>query len=339
MKNIIGFSQFINVRAGGAEISTFQILKKKFQKGNQIKIISFQDPSNKRLKWNFMKFPTDWKLEIIKVKYTFNIFNYFEYLLNRKKVSNYFSLRNESICLITYGKYAPAAIKNFLGTSELYFRSEDDLGINRNYHTGLKMLIKGILIFLDYPALLVYRRDLKIALKKSKIFCNSKFMQQKLMKLYGFKSELIYPYVDKKRLLNEFNKENSEKRIRGIVFIDGYVSKGGRTAVKVAKKIDSELFYFFSKKIKRKTQKNNIIFLPWANSTGKVFSYAKIVIVPSIWEEAFGRVAKESKLLNIPVLVSNIGGLPESVDYDDDSIIKDFKNVDTWVKRIRKKLN
>ena len=47
-----------------------------------------------------------------------------------------------------------------------------------------------------------------------------------------------------------------------------------------------------------------------------------MVLVPSLWKEAYGRVAKESILLNIPVLVSDIGGLKEAVNYDDSKLIK-----------------
>ena len=45
----------------------------------------------------------------------------------------------------------------------------------------------------------------------------------------------------------------------------------------------------------------------------KVFRSAKAVVVPSIWEEPFGRVALEAIICQIPVLASNRGALPEIV--------------------------
>lgn len=336
MKKIIGFSSHLNVQAGGAELSTVQILKKLHKDGNQIEIVSFQNLDSENMQFQF---PKNWIFSVINVKYVLNMLHYYEYVFNKRRIIEFFKLKNEKHSLITYGKYAPAAIQGFSGKSQLYFRCEDDLGLNKNYHSGLKRIIKGILVIFEYPALIIFRKDLKKSLKRSEAFCNSKFMQKKLYDLYGFRSELKYPYIDKNKLSIEYQKENQKGRMKGIVFIDGDVAKGGEISRKIAKEIKSETFYFFSKKIKEKTTKGNIIYYPWVKSTAIVFSYAKLVIVPSIWEEAFGRVAKESKILNIPVLVSNVGGLPESVDYDNNSIVKNFKKIESWVKKIEDRIN
>jgi glycosyltransferase involved in cell wall biosynthesis len=44
-----------------------------------------------------------------------------------------------------------------------------------------------------------------------------------------------------------------------------------------------------------------------------VYARARAVIVPSRWQEAWGRIVTEAQLNGIPVLASRIGGLPESV--------------------------
>jgi glycosyltransferase involved in cell wall biosynthesis len=44
-----------------------------------------------------------------------------------------------------------------------------------------------------------------------------------------------------------------------------------------------------------------------------VYGRTKILLVPSLWEEAYGRVATEAQLSGIPVITSNRGGLPEAV--------------------------
>lgn len=41
---------------------------------------------------------------------------------------------------------------------------------------------------------------------------------------------------------------------------------------------------------------------------------ATLVIVPSVWEEPFGRVALEAQMLGVPVVTTNRGGLPEIVE-------------------------
>lgn len=45
-------------------------------------------------------------------------------------------------------------------------------------------------------------------------------------------------------------------------------------------------------------------------------SKAKVVVMPSILPEPFGRLAAEGNVLGIPALVSNIGGLPEAIEPD-----------------------
>lgn len=50
----------------------------------------------------------------------------------------------------------------------------------------------------------------------------------------------------------------------------------------------------------------------------KIYSQTRVLLVPSLCAEAFGRVVIEGMLRGIPVLASNIGGLPEAkmgVDY------------------------
>ena len=44
-----------------------------------------------------------------------------------------------------------------------------------------------------------------------------------------------------------------------------------------------------------------------------VYARARLLLVPSQWEEAWGRVVSEAQASGIPAIASDIGGLPESV--------------------------
>jgi glycosyltransferase involved in cell wall biosynthesis len=57
----------------------------------------------------------------------------------------------------------------------------------------------------------------------------------------------------------------------------------------------------------------NITFRGSTNDMRSVYGSAKVVLVPSRWPEAWGRVVSEAQVSGIPVLASNAGGLPESV--------------------------
>lgn len=46
-----------------------------------------------------------------------------------------------------------------------------------------------------------------------------------------------------------------------------------------------------------------------------VYDNMSVLIVPSLWQEAWGIVATEAQLRGIPVIASNVGGLPEAKRY------------------------
>ncbi|MCR9186205.1 MAG: glycosyltransferase [Halieaceae bacterium] len=58
---------------------------------------------------------------------------------------------------------------------------------------------------------------------------------------------------------------------------------------------------------------SNVQWEPPKIDIRKAFSRAKIILAPSKWEEAWGRVVSEGQVSGIPAVASRIGGLPESV--------------------------
>ena len=62
----------------------------------------------------------------------------------------------------------------------------------------------------------------------------------------------------------------------------------------------------------------NVRMIPPADSVDSIFEQTRILLVPSVWYETFGYIVVEAMLRGIPVLASNIGGLPEAklgIDY------------------------
>jgi glycosyltransferase involved in cell wall biosynthesis len=56
----------------------------------------------------------------------------------------------------------------------------------------------------------------------------------------------------------------------------------------------------------------NITLLPAVDDLDQLFSQVRVLVVPSLWGEAFGQIVVEAMLRGVPVLVSDQGGLPES---------------------------
>jgi glycosyltransferase involved in cell wall biosynthesis len=67
----------------------------------------------------------------------------------------------------------------------------------------------------------------------------------------------------------------------------------------------------------------------------EVYESAKVVLIPSVWEEPFGRIAVKAGINGIPSIASDSGGLPESVG-NGGIIIKDLWNINKWVGAIKR---
>lgn len=75
----------------------------------------------------------------------------------------------------------------------------------------------------------------------------------------------------------------------------------------------------------------NVTVLQPSENIDRIFQQTRILLVPSLWGEAFGLVTVEAMLRGIPVLASNVGGLIEAklgVDYS-----LPVRRIDTYEER------
>ena len=77
----------------------------------------------------------------------------------------------------------------------------------------------------------------------------------------------------------------------------------------------------------------NLVRLGWCDTEAEFRQRADIVLVPSLWEEPFGRVAIEALAAGKIPFVAAVGGLPEAVAHERDLIIP-ANDEPAWIARL-----
>jgi len=81
---------------------------------------------------------------------------------------------------------------------------------------------------------------------------------------------------------------------------------------------------------------NNILFVPFTRNVVSVLQIINILITPSLFKEGIPNVILEAFAMNIPVIASNIGGIPEVVVNGETGYLVDPGNADQIAKSIVK---
>jgi glycosyltransferase involved in cell wall biosynthesis len=335
MTTILAFSKYLSTDAGGAELSTRELLMQEAAKGKNIAIGAVKSPRLLGRALGSATFPIDWEYLEFRPKLQLSRFPYSEYVLNRSELAKWASgLPVDE--LWAYGIWGPAAIIGFSRVKKYFVRSETDLGIYDNYHKGWRQVVRRIYGWAEAPAHWLHRQDLAEALKTSTVVANSKYMATRVNERFGVLASVVYPRVDIDTLRNGL--ASSRIMPERIVFVGDSAIKGLPLVLRLAKRLPGRKFRIYSRIINREFEEGNILWTPWQKESWKVFTDARLVLVPSQCAEAFGRVSREAYLLGVPVLASEIGGLPESVDGDTSCLVRDYANDDAWYEAIHQKL-
>ncbi|WP_342985840.1 glycosyltransferase family 4 protein [Clostridium saudiense] len=138
------------------------------------------------------------------------------------------------------------------------------------------------------------------------------YQRKKIREKYGIKDdEIIIVFAGRlikekgiKELLLAFNQIPREFKIKLLVVGNSFFNENKENK--------------FVKELKNiaKDNKNNIIFtgfIPY-EKMNEIYSIADIGCVPSIWAEPFGLTVVEQMAMQLPMIVSNVGAIPEIVD-------------------------
>ncbi len=196
----------------------------------------------------------------------------------------------------------------------------------------IKKYLRYLRDICEYPIAKNFVKRNREAIKKTNVVVvNSKFMAKIAEESYKIMPEVIYPFVD----FSEFKAD--ERNPKYITFIRPAFEKGIEIFLRIAQKLTDKKFLCVgeaSKAYEGKLRRlNNINYTGWVGDMKSIYAETKILIVPSLCQEAFGRVVVESMINKIPCIVSNRGGLPEVVG-DAALIVENPYDVQDWCNKI-----
>lgn len=192
---------------------------------------------------------------------------------------------------------------------------------------------------------LVYLRDAEtspaalksIAASGCRIVCNSRFIAARTAAVTGKRSRVIYPSLD-----TAYGVSGDPQGV--ITMINPHPVKGIDTLLEIARRMPGEEFLIVESWVfppsmiaalrEKIASLPNVQFQHRLPDVRAIYRKTKLLLAPSVWEEAFGRVVIEAQSCRIPVIASERGGLPEAVG-DGGICIKDYLNPAAWVAAIK----
>ena len=167
---------------------------------------------------------------------------------------------------------------------------------------------------------------------------NSGFTAQRVRETFGLPSTVIRPFVDAALYRTATTRQN-------VTFINPYAVKGADIAFDVVERCPDIPFAFVESwgidaalraaLDQRLAVLPNVSLQPRTTAMKTVYAKARILLAPSRWEEAWGRVATEAHFCGIPVIGSQQGGLPEAIGPGGIAIPIEA-DIGAWVSAVRR---
>ncbi|MFT5112959.1 MAG: glycosyltransferase involved in cell wall biosynthesis [Parasphingorhabdus sp.] len=172
-------------------------------------------------------------------------------------------------------------------------------------------------------------------------FSNSCFTRRRLRSMFGVDSTTLIPLVERERYQCSSSREK-------VLFINPTHLKGVEIMFQIAEKLPNITFQVAESWVvantwreycqSRAEELGNIEWISATRDMKLLYGNARLLLMPSIWEETFGRCVTEAQLNGIPVVGSSRGGLPEAIG-DGGMILDADGEISNWVEAVDKLFN
>ncbi|MFO8072720.1 MAG: glycosyltransferase family 4 protein [Polyangia bacterium] len=208
--------------------------------------------------------------------------------------------------------------------------SSDD--VERMVETFLRLGVPVALYVHDIDGTVPLFEDVEDRL--AAVITNSRFMARRVGEMWGRDCDVVYPLPDKPAAPPEREKGPF------ITFFNPLPHKGLSVAhTLVTRRFPERPFLFVEGFIDPEahgialSRSGNLVHARRSPDVSTIYLMTRVLVVPSQWEEPFGRVALEAMYNRVPVIASRTGGLVESVG-EGGVLIDDPSDVDCWVEAI-----
>jgi glycosyltransferase involved in cell wall biosynthesis len=154
------------------------------------------------------------------------------------------------------------------------------------------------------------------SLRPYRCISNSRFTAAAYKRAFGIESIVVHPFIRPERYRTRSDRSS-------VLFVNPVPEKGVELAIELARLCPHIPFIFVeawtlaagekARLLSRLASLANVTFVPRTRDMRALYGKARIVLAPSQYDEAFGRIAAEAHISGIPVLASRRGGLPEAV--------------------------
>jgi len=166
------------------------------------------------------------------------------------------------------------------------------------------------------------------------VLANSMYVQNVIDKFYGVRSYVLYPPVDLAAMRVERNSDADR-----VLFVKPQKVKGVDILRALASAMPDERFLVAGKLSTRSQRgfagQSNVECMGWVDDMREAYRRSRVLVVPSLWPEPFGRVCVEAAASGIPSIASNAGGIPEAVG-GGGILVDNRANVEQWKSAVQK---